>query len=154
MNLIDLTFGWYGSKTNFIDFTGLMWKFVKTLWRGSITRLQPGFSCAMFVVFSACLHVNSRGVPHTISELILTYSSVLLEYSSNTGVFSFSNKINIFQHCVGTEGVKGHIPPFWQEEFEDTEGAIRNRISKKNRHHNGQKKKYTKRQTTIDKTYI
>jgi hypothetical protein len=29
-----------------------------------------------------------------------------------------------------------------QEESEDTKGAIRNRISKKNRQHNGQKKKY------------
>ena len=29
-----------------------------------------------------------------------------------------------------------------QEEFEDTKGVIRIRISKKNRHHNGQKKKY------------
>ena len=30
----------------------------------------------------------------------------------------------------------------YKEEFEDTKGAIRNRISKKNRQHNGQKKKY------------
>jgi hypothetical protein len=29
-----------------------------------------------------------------------------------------------------------------QEEFEDTKGAIRIRISKKNRQHDGQKKKY------------
>ena len=29
-----------------------------------------------------------------------------------------------------------------QEEFEDTKGVIRIRISKKNRQHNGQKKKY------------
>ena len=29
-----------------------------------------------------------------------------------------------------------------EEEFEDTKGAIRIRISKKNRQHNGQKKKY------------
>ena len=29
-----------------------------------------------------------------------------------------------------------------QEEFEDTKGAIKIRISKKNRQHNGQKKKY------------
>jgi hypothetical protein len=29
-----------------------------------------------------------------------------------------------------------------KEEFEDTKGAIRNRISKKSRQHNGQKKKY------------
>jgi hypothetical protein len=30
----------------------------------------------------------------------------------------------------------------YQEEFEDTKGAIIIRISKKNRQHNGQKKKY------------
>ena len=30
----------------------------------------------------------------------------------------------------------------YKEEFEDTKGAIRNRISKKNRQHNDQKKKY------------
>ena len=41
----------------------------------------------------------------------------------------------------------------YQEEFEDTKGAIRIRISKKNRQHNG-KKKSTKGQTTINKTYI
>jgi hypothetical protein len=40
-----------------------------------------------------------------------------------------------------------------KEEFEDTKEAIRNRISKKNRQHNGQKKKY-KGQTTIYKTNI
>ena len=39
-----------------------------------------------------------------------------------------------------------------QEEFEDTKGVIRNRISKKNRQHNGQRKR-TKGQTTIYKTY-
>ena len=31
---------------------------------------------------------------------------------------------------------------FAEEEFEDTKGAIRIRISKKNRQHSGQKKKY------------
>jgi len=40
------------------------------------------------------------------------------------------------------------------EEFEDTEETIRIRISKKNIQHNGQKKKKTKGQTTIYKTYI
>jgi len=40
---------------------------------------------------------------------------------------------------------------FCQEEFEDTKGAIRIRISKKDREHNGQKKK-DKGQTTINKT--
>jgi len=41
----------------------------------------------------------------------------------------------------------------YEEEFEDTKGAIRIRISKKNRQHNGQKKKY-KGQTTNYKAYI
>ena len=41
-----------------------------------------------------------------------------------------------------------------EEEFEDTKGVIRMRISKKNRQHNDQKKKSTKGQTTIYKTYI
>jgi hypothetical protein len=36
----------------------------------------------------------------------------------------------------------------------DTKWVIRRRISKKNRQHNGQKKKSTKGQTTIYKTYI
>jgi len=31
---------------------------------------------------------------------------------------------------------------FHQEEFEDNKGAIRIRVSKKNRQHNGQQKKY------------
>jgi hypothetical protein len=33
---------------------------------------------------------------------------------------------------------------FYQEEFEDAKGVIRIRISKKNRQHNGQKKKVQK----------
>ena len=40
-----------------------------------------------------------------------------------------------------------------QEEFEDTKKVIRIRISKKNRQHNGQKKKGQKGQTTIYKAY-
>ena len=40
---------------------------------------------------------------------------------------------------------------FHEEEFEDTKGVIRIRISKKNRQHNCQKKS-TKGQTTIYKT--
>ena len=38
---------------------------------------------------------------------------------------------------VGQTGLSGE-----QEEFEDIKGAIRNRISKKNGQHNGEKKKY------------
>jgi len=36
-----------------------------------------------------------------------------------------------------------------QEEFEDTKGVIRIRISKKNRHNNGQKKNYPPYSTYI-----
>jgi hypothetical protein len=42
----------------------------------------------------------------------------------------------------------------WQEEFEDTKWVIRFRISKKNRQHNGQKKKVQKdKQRSIKHTY-
>jgi len=50
----------------------------------------------------------------------------------------------------------------FEEEFKDTKGAIRIRISKNNRQHNGQKKKYkrtnndnlTKRGKSIPLTHI
>jgi tRNA A-37 threonylcarbamoyl transferase component Bud32 len=45
----------------------------------------------------------------------------------------------------------------YEEEFEDTKGVIKIRKPKKDRQHNGQKKmdkrKWTKEQTTIYKTY-
>ena len=41
---------------------------------------------------------------------------------------------------------------FEQEEFEDTKWEIRNRISKTNRQHSGQKKKY--KRTNIDRKNI
>jgi hypothetical protein len=45
------------------------------------------------------------------------------------------------------------FPILWLlEEFEDTKGAIRIRISKKNRQHNGQKKKY--KRTNYDRQSI
>ena len=40
--------------------------------------------------------------------------------------------------------VKGNNENKVQEEFEDTKGVFRIRISKKNRQHNGQKKNYEK----------
>ena len=42
-----------------------------------------------------------------------------------------------FMHCI-----QWMFFAYVQEEFEDTKGAIRIRISKTNRQHNGQKKKY------------
>jgi hypothetical protein len=42
----------------------------------------------------------------------------------------------------------------WQDEFQDTKGVIRIRLSKKNRQHNGQKKKVQKdKQRSIKHTY-
>ena len=40
------------------------------------------------------------------------------------------------------------------EEFEDTEGVIRIRISKKNRKHNGQRKKYKKKNNDLQNIHI
>jgi hypothetical protein len=41
-----------------------------------------------------------------------------------------------------------------EEEFEDTKGVIRIRISKKNRQHNGQKKKYKKTNNDLQNIHI
>jgi hypothetical protein len=41
-----------------------------------------------------------------------------------------------------------------KEEFEDTKGAIRIRISRKNRQHNGQKKKYKRTNNDLQKIHI
>ena len=45
---------------------------------------------------------------------------------------------------------------FWvsKEEFEDTKGAIRICISKKNRQHNGQKKKYKRINNDLQNIHI
>ena len=41
-----------------------------------------------------------------------------------------------------------------EEEFEDTKGVIRIRISKKNRQHNGQKKKYKTTNNELQNIHI
>jgi hypothetical protein len=41
-----------------------------------------------------------------------------------------------------------------QEEFEDTKGVIRIRILKKNRQHNGQKKKYKRTNNDLQNIHI
>jgi len=46
------------------------------------------------------------------------------------------------------------LKPVVQEEFEDTKGAIRIRILKKNREHNGQTKKYKSTTTDLQNIHI
>jgi hypothetical protein len=41
-----------------------------------------------------------------------------------------------------------------EEEFEDTKGVIRIRISKKNRQHNGQKKKYKRTNNDLQNIHV
>ena len=50
----------------------------------------------------------------------------------------------------------GHSDPLfsWGEEFEYTKGVIRFRISKKNKQHNGQKKKVKKGKQRSTKPYF
>jgi hypothetical protein len=51
------------------------------------------------------------------------------------------------EYCVCSRSI-----PF--EEFEDTKGAIRIRISKKNRQHNGQKKKCKKTNNDLQNIHV
>ena len=46
------------------------------------------------------------------------------------------------------------IMVFVVEEFEDTKGVIRIRILKKNRQHNGQKKKYKRKNIDLQNIHI
>jgi len=46
------------------------------------------------------------------------------------------------------------MPNGQSEEFEDTKGVIRIRISKKNRQHNGQKKKYKRTNNDLQNIHI
>ena len=43
---------------------------------------------------------------------------------------------------------------WYLQEFEDTKGVIRTRISKKNRQHNGQKKKYKQTNNDLQNIHI
>jgi hypothetical protein len=68
---------------------------------------------------------------------------------------------NWFYQCTGVyyfSYAMGKVCNFYfeiiKEEFEDAKGAIRNRISKKSRQHNGQKKKVQKdKQRSTKHTY-
>ena len=64
-------------------------------------------------------------------------------------------------HCICMFDIRLLINPgiswsfSWiQEEFEDTKGAIRIRISKKNRQHNGQKKKFKRTNNDLQNIHI
>jgi len=70
-----------------------------------------------------------------------------------------------FMHQLSNDMTFSYMP-FWdfridltqtfvfEEEFEDTKRAIRNRISKKNRQHNGQKKKYKRKNNDRQNIHI
>ena len=47
-----------------------------------------------------------------------------------------------------------HVPEIIKEEFEGTKGVIKIRISKKNRQHNGQKKKYKRTNNDLQNIHI
>jgi hypothetical protein len=66
----------------------------------------------------------------------------------------------VISHCEKTT----HLPLYTyivhpimcidEEEFEDTKGVIRIRISKKNRQHNGKKKKYKRTNNDLQNIHI
>ena len=67
--------------------------------------------------------------------------------------------ISIQRVCVKHNAMVTSLPSkssdaLVQEEFEDTKGAIRNRIPRKNRQHNGQKKKYKRKNNDRQNIHI
>ena len=65
------------------------------------------------------------------------YEALLVCFNTNSGF-----RCEMMWSITGDYQYQERILLWIQEEFEDTKGAIRIRISKKNRQHNGQKKKH------------
>ena len=75
-------------------------------------------------------------------------------YVSVITLFSHSPRMCLQFYILFNMNVLIYIQRVLKEEFEDTKGAIRIRISKKNRQHNGQKKKVQKdKQRSTKHTY-
>jgi hypothetical protein len=72
----------------------------------------------------------------------------------NDGIVIRTMHVNVKVHKLDVCGIDvfQFIP--MQEEFEDTKGEIRIRILKKNRQHNGQKKKYKSTNNDLQNIYI
>ena len=66
-------------------------------------------------------------------------------------VFCAINLISTFLYSIQKES---NISNIFYEEFEDTKGLIRIRILKKNRQHNGQKKKYKRTNNDLQNIHI
>jgi hypothetical protein len=72
----------------------------------------------------------------------------------NDGIVIRTMHVNVKVHKLDVCGIDvfQFIP--MQEEFEDTKGVIRIRILKKDRQHNGQKKKYKSTNNDLQNIYI
>jgi hypothetical protein len=69
----------------------------------------------------------------------------------------YSVNLFVIQSCIRLKSktnVYRSILHLMLEEFEDTKGTIRIRISKKNRQHNGQKKKYKRKNNDLQNIHI
>jgi hypothetical protein len=77
-----------------------------------------------------------QGIIEFFSDKSATYLPNAKEYSKQVTTTSKTN-------CIGLE-----------EEFEDTKGVIRIRISKNNRQHNDQKKKYKRTNNDLQNIHI
>jgi hypothetical protein len=81
-----------------------------------------------------------------ISLYVFIYLNFLFVYFNTNSLKLWTTHIvlNIVLDPITGDVMNIVILSNWQEEFEDTKGVIRIRISKKNRQHNGQKKKYNR----------
>jgi hypothetical protein len=81
-----------------------------------------------------------------ISLYVLIYLNFLFVYFNTNSLKLWTTHIvlNIVLDPITGDVMNIVTLSNWQEEFEDTKGVIRIRISKKNRQHNGQKKKYNR----------
>ena len=72
----------------------------------------------------------------------------------NDGIVIRTMHVNVKVHKLDVCGIDAFQFIPMQEEFEDTKGVIRIRILKKNRQHNGQKKKYKSTNNDLQNIHI
>jgi hypothetical protein len=111
-----------------------------------VYNMNYAISC---LSISSYMHINTVKLPVLISTLILSACTDGFYFLSRNNMPNGYSNIGYFLMNPLQQYYLCHYKLFFydridtcQEEVEDTKGVIRIRISKKNRQHNDQKKKY------------
>jgi hypothetical protein len=86
---------------------------------------------------------------NNFARLMLYIAGLYKNWNQTKKLLNYVNKRNQMTAVLGYIKID-----MKQEEFENTKGTIRIRLSKKNRQHNGQKKKYKRTNNDLQNIHI